>query len=194
MDVLNASLYIIRKLEKELPPELTYHSFRHTIDVVRFSELLALAEGVTGEDFEIIQTAAAYHDSGFLVQYDRNEPNGCDIARKKLPDFGYNDSQIERVCKIIMATQVPQKPEDLLCQIVCDADLDYLGTPDFYFQGNMLRKELAVNNVTYTDNAWIQLEIDFLKQHEYFTSASKMLRDKTKARFIEELKTKLKEF
>jgi len=191
MDFLNANQYIIRKLEKELPPELTYHNFRHTIDVLRFAELLAIAEGVTGEDLALVQTAAAYHDSGFLVQYNKNEPIGCDIAKKELPAFGYNETQIKTICDIIMATQVPQSPKNLLGEIVCDSDLDYLGTPDFYFQGNELRKELASQEITFTERQWLELEIGFMEKHSYFTKTSKMLRDKTKASFVEELKDQL---
>ena len=190
MEILKANQYIIRKLEKELPPELTYHNFRHTIDVLRFAELLAVAEGITGEDLALVQTAAAYHDAGFLRQYSKNEPIGCDIAREELPRFNYSDKHIEKICEIIMATQVPQQPKDILGEIVADSDLDYLGTEDFYYQGDCLRRELASQNITFTEKEWIELEIDFMEKHSYFTNTSQMLRNDLKAKFIEELKDK----
>lgn len=191
MDLISASQYIIRKLENELPPELTYHTFRHTVDVMRFAELLAVAEGVTGEDLILVQTAAAYHDSGFLMQYSKNEPFGCETANKELPRFGYNETQINTICDIIMATQVPQSPKNLLAEVVCDSDLDYLGTADFYFQGNCLREELASQDMTFTERQWLELEIGFMEKHSYFTKTSKMLRDNMKAVFVLELKEEL---
>ena len=192
MDVLKANQYILRKLKNELPSKLTYHTFRHSIDVVRFAELLAVAEGVTGEDLVLVQTAAAYHDSGFLIQYNKNEPIGCEIAKRELPQFGYNETQINTICDIIIATQIPQSPKNLLAQVVCDSDLDYLGTEDFYYQGNCLRKELATQDVTFSERQWLELEIGFMEKHSYFTKTSKMLRDDVKATYVSELKEKLK--
>lgn len=52
-------------------------------------------------------------------------------ARQYLPHFGYTGDEIEQVCDIIMATQMPQNPHNHLGQIICDADLDYLGRNDF---------------------------------------------------------------
>lgn len=193
MDVLNANRYIISELTEKLPLDLYYHAVHHTIDVLRFSEILAVAEGVTGDDLLLVQTAAAYHDSGFLEQYNNNEPIACDIVKKTLPGFNYTDSQIEKICKIIMATRIPQKPVDILGEIVCDADLDYLGTYEFYSQGDDLRKEMAARDTTMSDRVWIQLEIDFLEQHSYHTATCKMLRNELKAKHISELKQNLEE-
>ena len=34
---------------------------------------------------------------------------------------------IEIICGIIMATKIPQRPKNYLEEIICDADLNYLG-------------------------------------------------------------------
>ena len=41
-----------------------------------------------------------------------------------------------------MATKFPQDPHNLLEEIICDADLDFLGRTDFYPIGNSLFEEL----------------------------------------------------
>ena len=40
--------------------------------------------------------------------------------------------QIERICALIMSTKLPPKPTNLLENIMCDSDLDYLGKKRFH--------------------------------------------------------------
>jgi hypothetical protein len=40
--------------------------------------------------------------------------DGCERAKKYLPDFGYNDDEIDKICNCIMATQLPQNPKNHL--------------------------------------------------------------------------------
>ena len=59
----------------------------------------------------------------------------------------------EQICGMIMATKIPQSPKNYLEQILCDADLDYLGRDDFYDIGGTLFKELKTYNVLDTEEA-----------------------------------------
>lgn len=54
-----------------------------------------------------------------------HEFEGCLIARTALPGFGYTGEDI-MICGMIMATKIPQSPTNILEEIICDADLDYL--------------------------------------------------------------------
>jgi hypothetical protein len=39
-----------------------------------------------------------------------------------------------------------------------------------------MRKELEMNkNVKYSEKMWLELELNFLKEHKYFTSSAKVL-------------------
>lgn len=52
----------------------------------------------------------------------------------------YSPHQIARIEKCIMATQLPQTPgDDILCQIMCDADLYQLGTDLCLLRSECLR-------------------------------------------------------
>src|SRR5690349_4233926 len=101
---------LIPKLEKELPSYLTYHTVEHTKSVITAAEQLAISENISGNDLILLKTAALFHDSGFLQQSDGHEEISCIIAREYLPDYGYDDGQIENICRIIMATRLPQTP------------------------------------------------------------------------------------
>jgi len=45
---------------------------------------------------------------------------------------------------MIMATKIPQSPKNLLEQIICDADLDYLGRERYEENSLLLLQELRL--------------------------------------------------
>jgi len=197
-DFEGAKSYILGRLEKELSQNLFYHGVHHTRDDVLLAfERLSEIEGVSEEDLLLGKTAALYHDVGYLEQYAKNEPIGVRIARETLPGFGYAPNQIERVGEVIMATQlqmvdgkliqIPDK-KDLLQMIMCDADLDSLGRPDFYITGENLRREMAVMGIGYKSPAqWFPVQLAFQESHSYFTNAAHRLRNEGKQKNIREL-------
>lgn len=168
--------FIFGKLKKDLAKHLSYHSVNHIKDVYAAAENLANHEGVTGEELTLLLTAVLFHDSGFLMQQKGHEQISCDIARASLPQFDYTPEQIERICGMIMATRVPQNPHNLLEQIICDADLDYLGRDDFFTIGNNLYAELQVYGMIGTEKEWNTMQASFLGKHHYFTQTAINLR------------------
>jgi HD superfamily phosphodiesterase len=132
---------VITLLENHLPAYITYHNAAHTKGVVETTEKLADAEEVDEEEKLLLLTAALYHDTGFLRTYKNHEEASCTIARESLPKYGYTASQIEAICRIIMATKLPYHPTDKLQQIICDADLHYLGTDQYFSTAEKLIAE-----------------------------------------------------
>jgi len=137
---------ILDKLERDLPDFLHYHNVKHTVDVVTEVELIGWAEGCSDEDILLLKIAGLFHDAGHTVSYDNHEYQGTLLAREMLPAFGYTDEQIERICTIIMSTMLPPQPTNLLEEIICDSDLDYLGRSDFIPVSNTLFEELKAQN------------------------------------------------
>jgi uncharacterized protein len=179
-----AIAYAIRRLETELDPILTYHSAAHTRDdVMHAIEELATADAVTGEDYILLRTAAAFHDLGYVEQRNGrdHEERSAAIAAHVLPDYGFDERQIEIIQGMIMATKVPQKPQTVLEALMVDADLDSLGRPDYFIVSNRLRQELAHFGVIQSDADWYQGQLDFLTTHQYFTDVARQLRDDGKA-------------
>jgi len=179
--------YVVNRLEKELPKELHYHSVNHTIDVRQAIERIARQEGVKGDELLLVKTAALFHDMGFLEQYDNNEERGAEIAREILPNYDYNPLQINIVCAIIMATQMPQNPQTRLEEIMCDADLDYLGRKDYDEIADLLLKEMHALGNEVSKEDWNVMQVEFLKNHVYFTDTNKEAREKAKAANLKEL-------
>ncbi len=187
-----AEKYIVKRLKKELPTNLHYHDLRHTTDVCAAVERLALMEGIEGDDIFLLKTAALYHDAGFVHQYSKNEDIGAALAREVLPRFGYTEDQIDKICSLIQATKVPQKPTNHLEQIICDADLDYLGGDEFHLIADKLKRELMERDMVQTDQQWDELQIKFLEAHTYFTETAISLRRENKIARLNEIKERLK--
>jgi class 3 adenylate cyclase len=180
---------ILDKLEKELPPYLFYHNFKHTIDVVSQTELIGIGEGVNDEEMLLLKTAALFHDAGHTVGYDNHEMLGTELAKKMLPDYKYTPSQIDKICELIMATKLPPQPKTVLEKIMCDADLDYLGRSDFIPVSNTLYEELKAQNKINNLNDWNKIQVKFISNHQYFTDTANRLREVNKQKQIDRIKS-----
>jgi uncharacterized membrane-anchored protein YitT (DUF2179 family)/predicted metal-dependent HD superfamily phosphohydrolase len=179
--------FLIKKLEKGLPPTLTYHNVQHTQGVIAAAEHLASLDNLMGDELVLLKTAALFHDSGFLQSQYEHEANSCTIARRYLPDYGYTEEQIERICRLIMTTKLPQSADDYLSQILCDADLYYLGGNEYDLYANKLYKELKRNKVVKTEIEWQLKQAEFLSSHHYFSKAAQHERDEAKQQNLQRL-------
>jgi len=184
---------ILDKLEKELPEYLFYHNVKHTVDVVTEVELIGWAEGCTDEEILILKTAGLFHDVGHTVAYDDHEYHGTVIAKEMLPKFSYSPGQIEEICSIIMSTKLPPKPQNLLEEIICDSDLDYLGRSDFIPVSNTLFEELKAQNKMGSLNDWNKIQVKFISGHQYFTNTARSLREVNKQLQIDRIQSLITE-
>jgi adenylate cyclase len=180
---------ILDKLEKELPDYVFYHNVKHTVDVVTEVELIGWAEGCSDEDILLLKTAGLFHDTGITVSFDDHEQLGTEYARKILPDYNYTPEQIDRICSIILATKLPPKPANLLEEIICDSDLDYLGRSDFIPVSNTLFEELKAQNKMKDLNEWNKMQVKFISGHQYFTKTARSLREVNKKLQIERIQS-----
>jgi predicted metal-dependent HD superfamily phosphohydrolase len=186
-EMINLSLYspinyrraeenIIQRLKNRLPQNLFYHSVEHTHDVCRAAERIALAEGIKGEDLFLVKTAALYHDVGYIRKYHDNEVIAVEMAKESLPKYGFTVEQINKISNLILATRVPQKPMNHLEEILCDADLDYLGRDDFPEISENLKREFLHRGQIEEEREWDEIQISFITRHKYFTRTSQKLR------------------
>jgi hypothetical protein len=65
-------------------------------------------------------------------------------------------------------------------EIIADADLDVLGREDFFTWNHALRLELEAFGATSGDEEWYRRQLQFIKDHEYFTASAHKLRDAQK--------------
>ena len=188
MQFEQAGEYIREKLHKELPAHLVYHSIDHVEDVYKSAALLAGYENLSTQETELLLTAALYHDAGFVVGAAGHEEESCKIARAVLPGFDYTIDEIAQVCNLIKATQLPQSPKNRLEEILADADLDYLGRPDYFIISQKLFEEMLSSGQISSAGAWKQTQINFMEKHRYFTSTAINLRQAVKEENLRKIK------
>jgi predicted metal-dependent HD superfamily phosphohydrolase len=156
--------------------------------VIYIVENIAREEGVDEEEMLLLKCAALFHDAGFMVSYDNNEEIGAKMAAQTLLKYKFSNTQIETVKRLIMATKMPPKPKDQLEKIICDADLDYLGRPDFIPISQNLFRELFERGKINTIEQWNKMQYKFMLSHNYFTTTARKDRDAGKQAVLNELK------
>jgi uncharacterized membrane-anchored protein YitT (DUF2179 family)/HD superfamily phosphodiesterase len=167
-----ARAFLLSKLENELPSDLNYHNVHHTREVLVATEEIAGAEGIAGDDLMILLTAALFHDAGFLQVYDGHESASCQLAKSILPEYDYAPDQINEICRLIMATRISQNPLDKKAEILCDADLYYLGTNEYKENAESLFLEMQTAGIIKSRTEWTERQIKFLEEHVYFTQSA----------------------
>ena len=186
---------MLERYEKELPKNLYYHNIKHTIDVIVQIEIISQEEGISDIDLLLLKTAALFHDSGFLVGYADHEELGIQMASMILPKYKYSDEQIKTICELIAVTKLPHNPKNLLEEVICDADLDYLGRNDYMSVSRDLYKELIEHSmIKKSEHEWNLMQIKFLQYHRFFTTSSKNRRNANKNKQIQHLQEQTKSF
>lgn len=191
----NVRDYFIDLLEQnEFVSKLKYHGPHHTLDVMQAAERIGRSEGLSEEEVMLVKVAALFHDSGFLNKYQENEPEGAKLAKRELPRYGFTDAQVEIVEGMILATKIPQDPKNHLEEILCDADLDYLGRDKEEFDkiSSSLAQELIDMKILKSIDAWDPIQVKFLEMHKYYTKTCILTRRPVKIQRLREIKDRLK--
>lgn len=181
-------------LQKELPKEVVYHNLDHTFQVVNAAKEIGQNSGLTEEDMEIVTIAAWFHDLGYKESGQNHEEISAKLAKEFLAEHSYDAGKIEKVQNCILATKMPQSPKNLMEEVVCDADLHHLGTEDYFRMARKLKKEINNNNKDelLTDAKWMQMNVDFIKKHKYFTEYAENKYGQQKLKNRKKVKKKLK--
>ena len=190
--------YIRELFRDELPDGIKYHNADHTLHptkgVVALANNLAVLEDISEHDRELLITAAYFHDAGYVREYGKNEPIAARMAGRILKLIGYKPDEVEKVQKIILATDPDVEPKTHLEKILCDADSDNLGREDFLKLDQRLREGRRLRGMDVSDDeTWYRSTLEFLRDHQYYTESEKSLREKGKQRNIKRLLKKLED-
>jgi predicted metal-dependent HD superfamily phosphohydrolase len=188
--------YIRELFRDELPVGIKYHDADHTLHptkgVVAVANRIAISENISEHDRELLITAAYFHDTGYIREYDKNEPIAARMAGRILQLIGYKPNEIVKVQKMILSTDLERKPKTHVEKILCDADLDHLGTEDFFKLDGKLREGRRGRGIDVSDEAkWYKDTLEFIRKHQYYTESQKKLREKEKQKNIKKLLKKL---
>ena len=188
--------YIRSLFRDELPAGIKYHEAAHTLHptkgVVATADRIGKSENISEHDRELLIAAAYFHDTGYIREYEKNEPIAVRMAGRILKLIGYKPNEIVKVQKMILSTDLEREPKTHVEKILCDADLDHLGREDFFKLDGRLREGRRARGIDVSDDVkWYRSTLEIIKKHQYYTESQKKLREKRKQKNIKKLLNKL---
>ncbi|WP_256005775.1 Pycsar system effector family protein [Pedobacter deserti] len=181
-------LHVIRLFQSHNDLRLVYHNLSHTEQVVENAQRIVAHYNLDDKDRFIVLSACWFHDLGYLFNRKDHEASGAEMARDFLTANQVDTDTVAQVQGCIMATKMPQEPQNLLQEIVCDADLFHLGGPDFKVRNKLMRKEAEACSGSRIDRAeWKNKTISLFKAHTYHTEFCRKLLNEGKRANLAEL-------
>lgn len=190
---VNWAIEVAENFMMNLPIGKYYHNLGHTLDphygVMAVADAHARSLGLDDPEREKLAIMAAFHDVGHVISNKDHEDIGAKLVEPAVYHLlEMDETEAEEIFHGIRATKVlPEgnltSPSTLLERILCDADVDNFGRDDFFEKGELLRKEVGVEDKI----AWYKGSIALLERHRYHTEPAQVLRNGQKQRNLEEL-------
>lgn len=183
-----AESYIANFFKNRIGAEYVFHDYNHTSNVVHAVVEISERYNLTPKQQEILQLGAWFHDTGYNEGREKHEERSCQNLRKFLQPYDYPLEDLKEIERCILATRIPQNPQTLLEEIICDADLSHLGKAIYWDRCGRVRQELLMtNSVVMSEQEWVNFELEFMTKHKYHTSVAQELYGKNKERHIKQL-------
>ncbi|TPN84472.1 Pycsar system effector family protein [Aquimarina algicola] len=163
--------YVFDFLKNNLPKTYLYHNYVHTKRVITSSKEIISNIEITEEEKEIILLASWFHDTGYVENANEHEQESVKIAEIFLRKHNVNEEKIISIKNCILATKFNSKPNNLLEEIIKDADNSHLAKDYFDEVSELLRNELKFcEKKIYSSSEWREENIELLsKNHRYYT-------------------------
>ena len=184
-----ARRYVERFYENCVSKDYVYHNLEHVREVVEAAREIAAHYPLSDQEREILFLAAWFHDTGYDKGPDNHELRSCEHARAFLLKRKYPEDDLKEVLNCIMATKVPHQPQNLLEEILCDADMSHLGKETYWEWCSRVRQELNLTQKRLmSEREWVDFELNFMLGHQYFTDAARQINEAGKKRHIKQLR------
>ena len=187
--------YVEHFMEENFTDKILFHNYRHTAKVVRVCDMISMESNLSKHDRGIVHLAAWFSNIGYKEDPIHHESHGASHAKSFFEAKGLDKEDIDEIQQCILSTCDPQHPHSITSRILCDAVLFHLSDITYFEELDLLRKEWEnTRNERHTDNDWIQLNIEFLQNHFYFTPFARKNFEKEKRANLLKLKAQLAVF
>ncbi len=185
--------YIIQLFKDNSSKGYLYHNFEHTSRVVKNIIKIAEEESIPQEDKELLIIAGWFHDAGYFKNCNQHENAGMDMAYQFLKENNFSDEKIQKIRSLICATNLTHKPQNILEQIMRDADSSHLASEHYFEISNYLREELnKTQNKDFSDLGWAKENLKFATEnHHYYTNYAKKYFEPVKLKNVELIRNKI---
>ncbi|MEQ8422507.1 MAG: DUF5706 domain-containing protein [Arenibacter algicola] len=162
-------IFVVDLLSTKLDSSYLYHNLSHTQRVVKSTKELLNFYDLGEKENEIALLAAWLHDTGYTEGSENHEETSCDITREFLGRQEYDKQKVDRVCSLIMATKRFYEPQNLLEEIIRDADCSHFGKKSYLETAELLREELDILGLaTYTQKEWREANLKMFQTEQRF--------------------------
>lgn len=180
-------------LEHRLKPGFSYHTIDHTRQVVYACREIGINCNLSAAEIDLLVLAAWFHDLGYLEKYDGHEEESIKMAEAFFDEKEVNRGLVDDVTSLIEATKMDHVPRNLMEEVIKDADLYNLATPEALDNSDAIRSEWVLfRKMELSDKKWEKFNLNFFKQHIYYTSYGKAVLEERKQKNIKKLKKRLK--
>ncbi|RZS90516.1 Pycsar system effector family protein [Aquimarina brevivitae] len=161
--------------QNELPKTCIYHNHAHTRRVFKSTKEIADNVSISDEDKELLLLTALLHDTGYTKSFENHEEYSVNIAKEFLKSNHVAPNKIQEVSRLIMATKMTHTPQDLLEQIIRDADASHFAKEYYNETSELLREEFKIHGINDFDSSgWLKSNIElFQNHHSYYTDYAK---------------------
>lgn len=172
--VSKAEEYVSGLFKQKLPENLLYHNLSHTNEVAEIAKELGEISKLSDSELEMLQIAAWFHDTGYIKKYNGHEEESLKYAKEFMDGEDYDEKKQKEVERLIKSTIKGHDPQDLLEEILHDADMAHIGRKRFFRKGELLRVELEnFLDESYSELEWEKKQYQFLINNNFLTRAGK---------------------
>ena len=169
-----AESYVTNLLINDLPDWIEFHTIDHTRYVVEAATQIGKNSGLSDDDLTVVILGAWFHDTGYLKNPMSHEQVSATLAEEFLKNAGFASEKIARIKKAILSTSIPQNPQDLISQVLCDADLMHMSEPDYFERIEKMRSEMATHlDGKIGKRKFYNMSLKFFESHTYHTDYAK---------------------
>lgn len=185
--------YVENLFKDKLSSIYLYHNFLHTTNAVNRAQEIITHSSISQENAEKLLLAVWFHDVGYIEGEKDHEQRSAEYVRRFLQDKNFSAEYIAEVEKLILATQKNHTPNNLLEEMMKDADFSHLASSEFSDISERLRQELSLTgSKNFSQDEWTQENLDLLRNHHvFYTDYAKNNWEEGKRKNIKKLEKKL---
>ncbi len=175
-------------------PALVFHNLDHTKNVVERTKEIAGHYYLSEKDMLTVYVAAWFHDTGYLfTDPGHHEEKSVELMREFMKGQSQDEKVVDKIEECILATRLPHQHDQLLQQIICDADTYHLGTKEFKDTNKKVWEEFNLHGTVISKKEWAIKTLDLLTAHQFYTKYCQDLLDDRKQKNMKKIKIKTEE-
>ena len=193
--VTEAQRYVVALLKNWLSAEYVFHSIEHTLEVAENAVLIGKNSGLNQKEIFMAQVSALFHDTGYIRSYENHEEESAFIAGEFLRLREIEERYILMVTHAILATKVPQAPNNQIAAVLCDADLHHLTSDNYFEKMELLRLEWQIcGKQNFTEKEFHLNSIEFFRQHHYHSEYGKTIMEAKKQQVLTRVRDRVHQY